>query len=100
MEKRLVYFIFLIFISLTFEPVSSVYAQSMSPKKAEKLAAKKKRDQLKNQEKTMKEAKKAFRKMQTKDVQKRMRISEKAANRNRDNKPYPFYKRWFRKGRK
>jgi len=95
MKKRLLYFILMVFLSIT-----SAYAQSMSPKKAEKMAAKKKREQLKNQEKQIKEARKAFRKMQTKDVQKRMKISEKAANKNRDNKPYPFYKRWFRKGKR
>jgi hypothetical protein len=71
-----------------------------SERKLRKLERKEAREKRKKEKAERKAIKKHHKRIQTKDVQKRMKKSRKRAIRNNDNKREFFLKRWFQKKKK
>src|SRR5262245_55022211 len=102
--RWLKFFLLLIFLGLASQTFSQEVidqnAKSPMPRsgsKKEKAALKKKEKQQVQLEKAIAKAKKQHYKNQTKDVRKRMKKSQKEANRRNSNKKEFFLKRWFTK---
>jgi hypothetical protein len=99
--KKLIPFLFLFLPILGFsQNVPDINARSPKPEKtakAQRQAEKKKQKQKIKQEKTDKKLRKQVVKMQTKDVQKRMRQNRHKAKLYNQKKKEFFIVRWFRK---
>jgi hypothetical protein len=99
--KKIILFLFVLMPVLGFsQNVPDVHAHSPKPEKtakAQRAAEKKKQKQKRQQEKADKKAAKQLVKMQTKDVQKRMRQNRHKAKLYNQKKKEFFIVRWFRK---
>ncbi|MCI0618916.1 hypothetical protein L0244_38580, partial [bacterium] len=82
-------------------PVFALAQESESPKatKAQKRAEAKKKERLMNEQKAEIEGRKMHKAIQTKEVRKRMKKSEKEANRWNTGRRKFFIVRWFEKKR-
>lgn len=94
------FFLFAFSLVLSVLPVLGQEQGTTAPtpvNKKQKKADKKKEKQKVSSQKIIDDGIKRHNKIQTKEVQKRMKESRKKADRNNHNRREPFYKRWFRK---